>query len=594
MSTLLPAADSSPIIPTPPQQLENDNPIRIKNNKTRTKKKKKNKLFSVDEASSSSSATSSSSSFSSAQRNSGPAGVPRRRKLVVAPLRRSRGDGNRGESLDAVALPLGMSFAAVIVQVLERKDAEGERMMSAELLSAICTTAVRESLANVFGNEFELFANNFHRSFRSTLRTLRVINESSFHKADHNLSHLNSNNLSPDESHSPVSSVHNQLHSAEEKEGQLPTISLTGELTLCGHDNQLTCTPGSFSSRMELSTIERSVMEQSRFNDLKALEIGLSMRRLKLKEEHIALGLDSNRLERSKLAMGVEKASFRAEKFKTQLEDTRHAELLRNCTDCLVAGLFFMSGSLSYGAYVYSYRRIAEATESCTTPFEETKSWWAPKSFSSFNANLHTLKCQVQVVSRMLFGLLMILSVAYLLLQRSTTSQRSTMPITFILLLLGVMCGFAGKLCVDTLGGDGLHWLFFWETICSLHFLANMFTSTVYRVLCGSLDVSTGGSRPCRRIILWPYWFRRVVFYTILLLVLPLCCGLLPFARFLPDSLVMYNIKTSALGMDVGRCGEALAQNMLAALLDEDIIFRAGMRLGDSSYLSWNRSPGGR
>ncbi|CAI0428816.1 unnamed protein product [Linum tenue] len=545
--TLSAANDSTPAIPTPPPQpLENGNPIRIRNNKT-TRKKNQRKLLSIDEASSSSSATSTSSSFSSAQRNPRPAGVPRRRKLVVAPLRRSRGDGIRGENLDAVALPLGMSFAAVIAQVLERKDAEGERMMSAELLSAICTTAVRESLANVFGDKFELFANNFQRSFRSTLRTLRVINESSFHVPDRSSSHLNPNKFNRDvfsdnrigststgnflnDSDLPVSSVLNQLNSAEEREGQLSTISLTQELTLRDHDNRLTYTPGSFGSRTELSTIERSVVEQSRSNDLKALEIALSMRRLKLKEEQIALGLDSNRLERSKLAMGVDKASFRAEKFKTQLEDTKHAELLRNCTDCLVAGLFFMSGSLSYGAYVYSYRRIAEATESCTTPFEETKSWWVPKSFSSFNSNLHILKCQAQVVSRMLFGFLMILSVAYLLLQRSTTSQRSAMPITFILLLLGVMCGFAGKLCVDTLGGDGLHWLFFWETICSIHFLANMFTSTVFRVLCGSLHISPGGSRPRRRIILWPYWLRRAVFYTVVLLVLPLCCGLLPFA----------------------------------------------------------------
>ena len=64
--------------------------------------------------------------------------------------------------------------------------------------------------------------------------------------------------------------------------------------------------------------------------------------------------------------MGISKASFKAEKFKNQVEDTRHSELLKKCIDCLVAGLLIMSVALSYGAYVYSYHRISEATAICT------------------------------------------------------------------------------------------------------------------------------------------------------------------------------------------------------------------------------------
>ncbi|CAN1814107.1 Protein CPR-5 [Linum perenne] len=531
-----------------PHPLENGHPIKTQTKKENNNiKKKKKKKISIDAASSSSSA---SSSFSSSyQRNSRISGTHLHRKLVIAPLRRRGGDAVvTGDNLDAIALPLGMSFAAVIAQVLEKKDAEGERM-SSELLSAICTTAVKESLANVFGHKFELFASNFQRSFRSTLRTLRVINESSFHKGHLDSSQPNPDKFGPDlvsnvpvasstscsgartfddESDLPFSSVHNRLDSPEEMEVNLSTVSLNRELTVHGQTSQLTCSPSSFGSRMELSTVERSVMEQARFNDLKTLEIGLSMRRLKLKEEQIALGMDSNRLERSKLSMGVAKASFRAEKFKTQLEDTRHGELLQSCMDCLVAGLFIMSFSLSYSAYVYSHRRITEATESCATPFEGSKSWWMPKPVSSLSSGLHTLKCQVQVLSRMVFGLLMILAVATLLLQRSATVQR-TMPVTFILLLLGVACGYAGKICVDTLGGDGYLWLMLWEVTCLLHLVTNFFTSTVFHVLCGSLDITQGSSH---RKTICPYWVRRSIFYTVTVLVLPLCCGLLPFAGF--------------------------------------------------------------
>lgn len=146
--------------------------------------------------------------------------------------------------------------------------------------------------------------------------------------------------------------------------------SLTRELALCRLTNDVASVApravGSRSNEIALGTFERSVVEQTRSNNLKTVELGLAMRKLKLKETQIALNCDLNNLERSKLAMGKSKASFKAEKFKNQLEDTRHLELLKKCIDCLVAGLLIMSMALSYGAYVYSYQRISEATAICT------------------------------------------------------------------------------------------------------------------------------------------------------------------------------------------------------------------------------------
>lgn len=144
---------------------------------------------------------------------------------------------------------------------------------------------------------------------------------------------------------------------------------------------------------------------------------------------------------------------------------------------------------------------------------------------ASFNSGLHMIRCQVQVVSRMAFGVIMILAIAYLLLQRSATSNQA-MPVTFIVLLLGVACGLAGKLCIDTLGGSGLLWLMYWETLCLLHLFANIFTSALFLILHGPVGVSQGKSRRT----IFPYWIRRVVFYAILLVFLPLVCGLVPFA----------------------------------------------------------------
>lgn len=157
--------------------------------------------------------------------------------------------------------------------------------------------------------------------------------------------------------------------------------------------------------------------------------------------------------------------------------------------------------------------------------FQESNSWWIPKPMASFNSGLHILRCQVQVVSRMLFGVLMIVTIAFLLLQRSATSKQ-IMPVTFMLLLLGVACGLAGKLCVDTLGGSGYHWLLFWETLCLLHFISNAYTSALFLILHGPVNVSQG----TKGNAIFPYWIRQFLFYVILLLFLPLFCGLMPFA----------------------------------------------------------------
>lgn len=156
---------------------------------------------------------------------------------------------------------------------------------------------------------------------------------------------------------------------------------------------------------------------------------------------------------------------------------------------------------------------------------QESKSWWIPKPMASINSALQILWCHVQVVTRMVFGVLMILSIAYLLLQRSSTSKQ-TMPVTFILLLLGVGCGFAGKVCIDSLGGSGYQWLFYWEALCSLHFFSNICTPALFIILNGPITVIER-SKSSR---LFPFWIRRFLFYGTALIFLPLLCGFMPFA----------------------------------------------------------------
>ncbi|KAK4356615.1 hypothetical protein RND71_025586 [Anisodus tanguticus] len=515
--------------------------------KKKTNKKKKNKTIGNDpHCSYSSSSCSATSSFpNSTQRGIRVSTTGRRNPRVLIGSGRHKSSDN----VEALALPLGMSVAAVLAQyhldmgssrgnsllqkckVLERKDASGEKISV-------------DHLSEVFGDRFESFVRNFEKSFHSTLMTLRLISESSMNSgvqqnhcaartsvSERSVSFVSNRleNLTCDPDFAEFQSESfqhsdNELRNQEERSDSTCLESIGRQLTL--YDSQVKQQLASVSSsdRSVHSTLERSLMEQARSNDLKTFEIGLTMRKLQLKERQLSLSSDANLLERVKLSFGFSKTSFKAEKFKNQVEDSKHAELLKTCIDCLVAGLFIMLACLGYGTYVFSHKRITEATASCTPAMEHT-SWWMPKSMSYINSGLQLLQCQVQVLSRMLFGAFMILAIAYLLLQRSATSNQ-TMPVTFILLLLGVGCGFAGKFCIDTLGGSGYRWLIYWETLCLLHFFSNVFISTLFLILNGPVTVSEKSTRDRT----FPYWMRRSMFYTTLLLFLPLLCGLMPFA----------------------------------------------------------------
>ncbi|KAM0056073.1 hypothetical protein Hdeb2414_s0006g00215501 [Helianthus debilis subsp. tardiflorus] len=387
------------------------------------------------------------------------------------------------------------------------------------LTCRICTLAVKESLSNVFGDKFNCFISNFERSFHSTLMTLRVISESS---GNRERSYMYGERSSID------SRLNMKENTSTNKFQEQSTIfhlddSKNGQQLACVPPNQLHSGVDLSRSSM-LTTFEKSVNEQARSNDLKALEISLTMKKMRLKEAQIAVDCDSNVLERFKLSMGVSKAKFKAEKFKTELEDSRHAQLLKKCVDCLVAGLLIMLACLAYGTYIYSRQKLTEATESCM-PIKESSSWWIPKPMATFSSGFQILRCQAQVISRMIFGILMIIGITCLLIQRSGTANQ-TMPVTFILLLLGVGCGFAGKFCIDTLGGSGTHWLLFWELLCLVHLFANVCTSMLFTLLHG--PVTTVDRSMSHK--LFPYWFRRVVFYAAMLVYLPLLCGLMPFA----------------------------------------------------------------
>lgn len=208
---------------------------------------------------------------------------------------------------------------------------------------------------------------NFEKSFSSTLTTLHLVNEMPVYEQSPipqcSSKHEDSaaaSMLSTDDPQTPRHEIKQDILN-----------SVESQLVLyAGSNQQLTRrTHGIASPEADqriLNAFERSLKEQTRSNELKEFEIGLSMRKLQLKQSQLELSSYSHMLEKMKLSLGFQKASFQGDKFKTQMQDTRHAQILRTLIDFLASAVIIMSVCFGYGTYIYSYQRITDITAACS------------------------------------------------------------------------------------------------------------------------------------------------------------------------------------------------------------------------------------
>lgn len=274
------------------------------------------------------------------------------------------------------------------------------------------------------------------------------------------------------------------------------------------------------------NAFEKSLMEQERCNKLRQVEIALSMRHLRLKEEKMYVDAESNKLKRQSIALNQSKASFNESKFIDKKLNNAYVDLNRTCADHLVAGLMLMLLALAYGSWKYSHVNISQKVQTCHDITKESqKSSWFYNPVNSMMAHIQTLICEIIVIGRMLFGLAVIVLLASSLLRRTVSSSSQTMPTSIILIVLGLICGYAGKLSVESLGGSGFCWLVQWEAFCLLHAFSAYSPASVLYVLNG--PPSTHEVKEKQHM--FPFLLWKFIFHA-LLLVLPVMAGLTPFA----------------------------------------------------------------
>ncbi|KAL2653238.1 hypothetical protein R1flu_021366 [Riccia fluitans] len=309
-------------------------------------------------------------------------------------------------------------------------------------------------------------------------------------------------------------------------------LSVQDALVLAGSSNMVGFRVA-LDERYDL--LERSVVAQEHHNRLLAWDLQRRSQGLAMKQEHLHLQYESNTIMRENVDLSRRRAEFKENELQDCKLNLAYSEFSRACADQLVAGLCVMLVVLGFSFWQFSYDRLSGVVTVCRPPDRETNhqgGWlgtnWMYNNLNAFTYQLQAFICEVTKAGRMIVGLVIIAFVTSSLLRRSVTTSSQAMPATIIVIVLGGICGFAGKFSIDSLGGSGLHWLILWECLCFTHAFATCFTPLLYHLLNGSPARNYFETLPLTSRI--SSAVARFTFYAVLVFFLPLMAGLLPFA----------------------------------------------------------------
>lgn len=274
-----------------------------------------------------------------------------------------------------------------------------------------------------------------------------------------------------------------------------------------------------------LKIYERCVRAQEQHNQIKFVKLKHFMKQQILEEEKIQLTIVANGLMRENIDLDRSKASFKENRVLEEQAKAAYVSFSTMCADELAAGLLVMLAALVYSVRKYSFALLSDLVSTCQPAAKEPRrsfgfhmDWF----YNSLAGKLQAFVCHVSVTGRISFGLVLVAVVASSLLRRSVTSSSQAMPATILIIVLGGICGFIGKVSVDSLGGSGNQWWVVWGAFCFLHAIINCFTPSVWRLL----HLSPTGVKARFGL---PFWIRQLAFHITLVLVLPVLAGLLPF-----------------------------------------------------------------
>ncbi|CAM6008162.1 unnamed protein product [Sphagnum balticum] len=456
--------------------------------------------------------------------------------------------------------PLGNAIATVMAEVLEHERTGQDRLFAADELAKLLEAAMVESLSPIMGSECSSFVDQFKQAFQSTYRLIGSVKVASAKRLVHSgpqgkqstRSHkclqdgfpsrtvlgrvaegFTNGNLKPKYAQDSESTTSDTGIETDEFDLQYDLTEQFERMKFSSDNPEVEV--GRNLQQEFLHWYKKSLAEKQQSNYLKTLELAYQFKRLNLDEEHLHLRSESNLLMRENVSLSREKAEFREMEIQDRKLAVAYDLLSQTCADELVAGLFVMLCALLYGGWNYSYARLVDVISHCQPAVFGPSHSMIPgfnrivDSLNLMSAQMQMLFCNLTVAVRMFLGLGIISMVAATLLRKSVTSSSQAMPATILLIILGGLCGVAGKFAVDSMGGSGYHWLLVWESLCVIHASTTCFTPYLYWLLNGAPQHTLDKQQ---QYYLVNPWVRHLLFHGCLVLVLPAMAGLLPFAPF--------------------------------------------------------------
>ncbi|GBG89669.1 hypothetical protein CBR_g49522 [Chara braunii] len=295
--------------------------------------------------------------------------------------------------------------------------------------------------------------------------------------------------------------------------------------------------------------LERSLAVKERSIALKYELIRMKKTELMLKSQGGVRKEKANTLQEEQILLMRSKITARERETREKRKLDAVTALARSFADELVAGLCIMCVALLYCGWQYGRDALSQQIGACNNFLEAVlavnkrqSSWWSRMGigylFGGVFVGFYKVLCQLAVACRILVGFLILSVSAWLVLRRNVIVTAHERPVTSLFLTLGVFCGYAGKVAVDSSGGSGWHWLMIWQVLCVIHICANCHIGRVYRLLNGRWPDEdeqarkTGDGRDeltLRAALSVPIWLRHLTLRVFLLGVLPLVASFLAF-----------------------------------------------------------------
>jgi len=210
----------------------------------------------------------------------------------------------------------------------------------------------------------------------------------------------------------------------------------------------------------------RSLSQKDRMRVIKMYLKAREIEEARLKRESDErIGIESNKIQSQQRDIAGQHVSHIRAKDTSKVRRQRTAEFRGMCSDIMYTGLLVMAAVGTH--QVWSRGTVGELISQCGTVSASRGFWGMWGVWKSGEA----IFCYFGVVGNAIAGLAVLFAAPWVLYRSGILDDYHKMPFPKLVVGLGLVCGFAGYVAVDRLGGNAVLWFWLWELWAMLHII---------------------------------------------------------------------------------------------------------------------------